>query len=238
MSRSPRNYPESVAIWKNKGGGIQRIPSPWVYRDDDDEGIWKCYACGGKEMCESHAMSRDHARKVWYYCFGYGKHQGPGKLMNAVESSVRHNNNFVYPGRGPGGAASMLEPQGGDDHRGAQAAAAAEEVPSGSRWAAAAAAAGQQGAGEAEVTLVESFKMDSNSNSSQIELGPSIDQKLDGVIALTSTMGQIMDKATKLIEKIDGSAADQKGPTAEAKIDEVKQSFESALQTLEAKIGE
>ena len=225
MSNSPNNWPESVAIWTSNGAR-QRIASPWVYKDDD--GVWKCEACGGKQMCPAHSRSKEHSRRVWYYCFGYGSEYGPGKLMNAVEKSVRYKKDFNYESA----ASSMLQPQGGDANQTAGAAKAEVPPAAGSRWAVAAQAAQGLGQAEAASTPVQKFKIDDGSGSSSSHgLGTSIDQKLDAVIALTGTMGTIMDKATELIGKIGGTskndaATDPLLPKVEFKVDEMKACFE------------
>ena len=219
--RSPKDSPESVQIWL-KNGRKQRIASPWLYKDE--YGTWMCKACKDKEMSEAHSRSKEHKRLIWYYCFGYGKGYGPGRLMNAVEGSVRHSKQYKYPTSG-----SMME----------------KDSWSGDKWAsaAAAAAAGQQ-CGPAGVQVrgasagddacgqdpVEKFQIgDSASNVSELDLGPSLKEKLDDVIATTRTMQTFVDEAKLLAEKM---------PTLETKIDEMKSSFDKVLPLFEAKINE
>ena len=231
MSNSPtiKNYPESVAIWVNgKGGRVKRIPSPWVYKDSD--GTWRCDACSGKEMCESHSLCRDHGRRVWYWCYGYGKQYGPGKLMNALDKSVRHNKDFKYDDQDA--SSSMLEPYGGvGDQKGngesKAAAASTVEAQGNGRWAAAARAAVPA---KVEQTKVEEFKIkDDSSKSSSSGVGQTtMGWKLDRVMKGT---GEVMNKVREIADAMEADNVD-------TKIDEVKAGFERQAQLFDAKIKE
>ena len=227
-----KDWPESVVI-RTKGGGHKRIASPWVYQDD--YGTWVCGACE-KELCESHALSKDHGRKVWYYCYGYGK-GSDGRLPNAIQNSVRHNEKFNYGSS----SSSMLE------HTCGVVSAAAGSVPDqaqpGCRWANAVKAVAADREPANELTPVEQFKIDDASSPSQSisqKLGESIDQKLDAVLSVAGTMEKSMRSATELIEKLERHAQTNLATEVvwEAKITELKDCFETHVQLTDTKINE
>ena len=235
-----------------------------MYVDKKADNKFKCEACGGKEMCEAHAYSNDHKRRVWYYCFGYGRQYGPGQLMNAVEKSVRHSKTFKYPGAD---VSTMWQEPG---------TAGGQQAASGRRWATAASQASRPpGLACAAETPVEEFEVDASDDDDQHASGgeldddqhaaggkrrrppawrPSDDDDLhaSGVVATISDkldavleMGCMEKAATlceQLMEKLEGGLMEELGQNRttmaqlKATLDEVKNGVEKHAPSVEAKV--